>query len=64
MKNIDYLIDAGSKIFVQSENIKEIYYFKESEIFVTTVFRFSCDKNVIKRKYQKFKMLLFRFIFF
>jgi len=60
LKNIDYISDAGilisseeTKNFVQTDNIKEIYDFREADTFISTAFRLSYNKDIIKRRYLK-----------
>jgi hypothetical protein len=66
MKNVDYISDSGilmafevTQNFLQTNNIKEIYDFRTgAETFISSVFRLSNNRDVIKRKYLKLQDVL------
>jgi hypothetical protein len=60
MKNIDYVSDIGilmsseeTKNFIQTDNIKEIYDFREADTIISATFRLSYNRDLVKRRYLK-----------
>jgi len=60
MKNINYISDAGILLaseeqnkFLQTDNIKENLDFRQSDTFISVIFRLSMNRDIIKRRYLK-----------